>query len=633
MKLYKGLIIILILWFVTSLSGYFHSQRNDMNLVQDHTNYILDNMFSEVESDIKKTGTVISDIESLNITIQQDYFPYAFVNSRGIYDGSYVRILKRLGQIFNFKVYFNQSELNDSKAKRILKGTISVGNEDGIESKPLIQIEKGNNNANTLIEYLDAICISKGMDELESSISSEYDVRYSTVQDYQKERIIIEMIIIIMPLSGLCIFSILKIKSDMMAYYDFLTKLPNRRSFDKRKDTYDIDITTAIYIDLDNLKKVNDTVNHKEGDKLIVGFVKKLEKLYPKKHIYRVGGDEFIILYKGNIELFLTKLKKVFFSSEEESTSNNLSFSAGVVEMRLLNIFSVEEAVNIADHTMYEAKKSGKGDIVRATKQHVEDYRMTNYIKMHIEKTCKERSFIPFFQPFINGETGEIKGFETLVRMKIVDSYVPNNILIKQVRELSLLSIIDLQMFEESMKFARLLLDKQLADEEWVFNSNFSAYTLSRIKIEQLKLITDKYGINPTQVVIEITEDDLLEKSIGDFLSSYKKYGFKIAIDDFGTAYSSFIRLIEIKPDIMKIDRSLLSYNITDDQDIRSVYNSIVHLGRSLNSAITAEGVERIEQIIFLQSLGVETFQGFHFSKPVPKEEFMELVETRQALT
>ncbi len=378
---------------------------------------------------------------------------------------------------------------------------------------------------------------------------------------------------------------------------------------------------------MDNLKKINDTINHKEGDKLIIAFAERLKELCPKKHIYRVGGDEFIILYKGNIETFLTKLEKVFLNDEKELVLNDFSFSAGVVEMRLLDVFSVEEAVNITDYTMYEAKSNGKGHILRATKQHVEDYRMTNYIKIHVEKTCRTRSFIPFFQPFIDSGTGQMKGFETLVRMRLGNGYAPNDILIKQAKELTLLTMIDLQMFEESMKFARLLLDKQLADEEWVFNSNFSAYTLARIKIEQLKLITDKYGINPAQVVIEITEDDLLEKSIYDFLSNYKKYGFKIAIDDFGAAYSSFVRLLEIKPDIMKIDRSLLTYDISNDQDVRNIYNNIVHLGRDLHSTITAEGVEHIEQINFLKSVGVETLQGFHFSKPVPKEEFIELLK------
>lgn len=378
---------------------------------------------------------------------------------------------------------------------------------------------------------------------------------------------------------------------------------------------------------MDNLKKINDTINHKEGDKLIIAFAERLKELCPKKHIYRVGGDEFIILYKGNIETFLTKLEKVFLNDEKELVLNDFSFSAGVVEMRLLDVFSVEEAVNITDYTMYEAKSNGKGHILRATKQHVGDYRMTNYIKIHVEKTCRIRSFIPFFQPFIDSGTGQMKGFETLVRMRLGNGYAPNDILIKQAKELTLLTMIDLQMFEESMKFARLLLDKQLADEEWVFNSNFSSYTLARIKIEQLKLITDKYGINPAQVVIEITEDDLLEKSIYDFLSNYKKYGFKIAIDDFGAAYSSFVRLLEIKPDIMKIDRSLLTYDISNDQDVRNIYNNIVHLGRDLHSTITAEGVEHIEQINFLKSVGVETLQGFHFSKPVPKEEFIELLK------
>ncbi|MBM7614150.1 bifunctional diguanylate cyclase/phosphodiesterase [Alkaliphilus hydrothermalis] len=633
MKFYKGLIIILFLFLFTSLGSYFNSAKLDSDS-QYPSNHILDTMFSGIRSDLANNVYHTNNINALHITVHEDHFPYYFLNSVGVYDGAYIRVLERIGQMNDLKVYY-EDNIVDLGNQQLIE--IAIGKEGGlIAGRPPMEIKEDQINKSLLTDILDTLANSKEMEELASAIYMEYDIDYLPPQGHNNKRKLIESFLILMPLSWLIIYKLSKRRSEHIASLDFLTKLPNRRAFDKRKNNYDIDTTTAIYIDLDNLKKVNDTVSHKEGDKLIVNFTEKLKSICPPKHIYRVGGDEFIILYKSNIDGLLAKLKETFFSGEEgeeEIALNSFSFSAGVVEMKLFDLICVEEAVNIADYTMYEAKKSGKGHVIKATKKHVDDYRMTNYIKMHVERTCRTRSFIPFFQPLINSETGQIKGFETLVRMKLNNGYAPNDILINQAKELSLLSMIDLQMFEESMKFARVLLDKGLADKDWIFNSNFSAHTLSHIQLKQLISITDKYNINPAQVVIEITEDDLLEKSIHGFLANYKKYGFKIAIDDFGAAYSSFVRLMEIKPDIMKIDRSLLTHNIEKDQDVRNIYNSIVQLGRELKSTITAEGVENIEQIFLLKSLGVETLQGFHFSKPVPMEEFIEFVEEQQSKT
>ena len=438
---------------------------------------------------------------------------------------------------------------------------------------------------------------------------------------------LIELIIIFVPLSWMFIFKLLGMRSERLGSMDYLTKLPNRRALEKRKSKYDIDTTTVLYLDLDNLKKINDTINHREGDKLIVNFTDQLKSICSQKNIYRVGGDEFIIVHRGSLSPLLTQLHKVLNCEEDELEIKKFSFSAGVVVMKDLELSSFEEAISIADYTMYEAKNSGKGNILIANQKHVEDFRLINYIKLHLERTCRSHGFIPFFQPIIDGDTGFIKGFETLVRMRIGHRFAPNDSLIKQARELNLLSLIDMQMYEESLKFARYLFDQGLADDKWIFNSNFSAHTLSKVKIEKLKAIADLYEINPNQIVIEITEDELLEKSIQTFLTSYKQYGFKIAIDDFGAAYSSFVRLLEIKPDIMKIDRSLLTMDIGCNQDVQNIYHNIVHLGRDLNSTITAEGVETIEQITLLRTFGVESLQGFHFSKPVPKDEFILLLD------
>lgn len=450
--------------------------------------------------------------------------------------------------------------------------------------------------------------------------------RYSVYNASISHTRLIEMLLILMPISWIVIYTYLNFKSEKLGSSDFLTKLPNRRYLEKNKKKYDLNTTTIIYMDLDNLKKINDTISHKEGDKLIIAFTDKLKKICQKNSIFRVGGDEFIIFYKGKTEVFLTQLTHILKSDGVDSDSNRFSFSAGVVEAKHLDISTFDEAISIADYTMYKAKEKGKGNIILTTQEHVDEYRLTNYIKSHLEKACKSISLIPFFQPFIDGSTGKIKGFETLVRMKIGNGYAPNDHLIKQARELNLLKQIDTQMFEENLKFAKYLIDNGWADKTWIFNSNFSANTLSKIKLEDLYEMTKIYGISPEQVVIEITEDELLDKSIQTFLQNYKKYNFKIAIDDFGAAYSSFVRLLEVKPDIMKIDRSLLTMDISSNSDVKNLYNNMIHLGRDLNSTITAEGVENTDQMALLQSLGVETLQGFHFSKPLPKEEFIEFL-------
>ena len=439
-----------------------------------------------------------------------------------------------------------------------------------------------------------------------------------------------------------------------LANFDSLTGLLNRNSFSNAlarsvKDSVRKNKKTALlYIDLDNFKYVNDTFGHSEGDALLIEFGKRLrETLRPfdelhsmssERGVARLAGDEFAILLTDlpNAEAADAVAQRIMAMFESGFTvAENVHDVQACIGITLApdDGTEVDMLVRNADAAMYTAKQNGKNSY-RFYAQDIEDnMRIRHTIEAGLKSAVENDRFHLVFMPIYNAKDLSIEGVEVLIRTTepLLSGFGPDQFI--QVAEQSgLIKKIDLWVIEEAFKSQVLLNDQ--AGFDGFFAINISARELHNDNfVSDLSALFDRYPIAPDQVELEITETFLEPNDINllSNLKQLKALGLRLSLDDFGTGYTAFSQLASYPVDIIKIDRSFTQQINVDLGDQRLTVDIIVELARLYDLSIVAEGVEDLQQLEYLQDLGVECVQGFYLSKPLSFESFTSIVSGANA--
>ncbi len=416
-----------------------------------------------------------------------------------------------------------------------------------------------------------------------------------------------------------------KEKIKYMAYHDALTGLPNRRSF-MEKLQEEIDHGNkgfVMLLDIDNFKSINDTNGHIYGDKVLNKVANILESFSDENiMIFRFGGDEFLIIFKGDnvkaVEGYIAKIKDILKESNSlEGHPLYITFSIGITKYPE-DGKDINQLMINADTAMYVAKSKGKNRHLFFNEKMTEKFKGKIKIENILRNTLKEEKFFLMYQPQVSVETGEIISFEALLRLKDVNISPAEFIPIAEETGL----IVDLGRCVTKNVIRQMEIWKNKGFQLKPVSINFSTSQLRDKEYHEfLKETLDEHGIHPKYIEIEITESILLEKTDKTikYLNQFKELGVSIALDDFGTGYSSLNYLTYIPIDKVKLDKSLndkflLLENI-------KVMDSIISLVHSLGLKITAEGIEEMEQYRRLRVAGCDYIQGYLFSKPLPVEE------------
>lgn len=423
-----------------------------------------------------------------------------------------------------------------------------------------------------------------------------------------------------------------------LARHDYLTNLPNRLTFmDKLKEDLRQGIPGAILLlDIDNFKSINDTMGHIYGDKILQEIANRLLGLVDGKlFVSRFGGDEFLILITGvsthkEMENYVWKLTALFDSPFVlEDKEHFIQFSIGISSFPQ-DSNDIDQLIINVDTAMYHVKRNGKNNFMFYCDRMQDEVKNKAEIERILRTAMKEDGFSLVYQPQVNVRSGEIEGFEALLRLKYYQLSPAHFIEIAE--EIGMIKEIGRWVTAEVIKQIAAWRDKgyrlkpvainfsskQLRDEEYI---DFLHTTLQVYKV-------------PSQYLeIEITESILLEKNADtiEFIQRLKKLGIRIALDDFGTGYSSLNYLTFIPVDKIKLDKSLCEKFL--GMDNIEVMNSLIALVHSLHLVITAEGIEDMEQYNRLKAGGCDYIQGYLFSKPLPEEEIekiysMNLIDT-----
>jgi diguanylate cyclase (GGDEF)-like protein len=437
-----------------------------------------------------------------------------------------------------------------------------------------------------------------------------------------------------------------------LAYFDTLTGLPNREQAHTRlvsalQAAKDNQRTLAVlYLDLDNFKRVNDTLGHAVGDELLCVVAERLRSSLRyggdsspagssdsarPGDLARLGGDEFLVLLpnlRGAADAGSVAERLIQALREPvQLAMNSLVVTPSVgIALYPRDGADAETLLRNADLAMYFAKRRSPGthaffDVaMNAAALH----RFT--IEEQLRGALERNEFSLQYQPQFDVRTGTVSGMEALLRWNNAELGAVSPLeFIPVAEETGLIHAIGKWVLRGACQQARAWRDEGLAFQRVAVNVSGRQFALAEYP-QEVATILEETGLEPSALELEITESVVMADEVWaqKAINELKQLGVSLAIDDFGTGYSSFGRLRHFSVDRLKIDRSFVS-NVTEGND-RAIAAAIIAMSRSLRINVTAEGVENFPQLAFLQEQDCQDAQGFLLSRPLQPEAARELL-------
>lgn len=417
---------------------------------------------------------------------------------------------------------------------------------------------------------------------------------------------------------------------EQLIHTDPLTGLYNRHGFSRRLEQMINRQTPLVmlYLDIDNFKNINDSLGHHIGDRVLQEISQRLRQLLPENAVIgHLGGDEFGILLPDPIhaEIGEQVSKKIIALVNQPFDlmhfSKHLACSIGMVnypgngsDARLL--------LQHADTAMYEAKNRGRNRLVTFDETMNKEARMRLWLEIELQKALQNKGLEVWYQPKVSARDFSIHGAEALVRWKHpIEGYISPAQFIPVAERSGLIEQLGQVVMKEVFTTVKYWKRQGILQGRVAINLSPQQFGNPNL-IQYVSDLQRATGVNPDDITFELTESAMLgenEHTI-QMLNAIKKLGFALSIDDFGTGYSSLSYLARFPLDELKIDRAFIKDLETVPKQLTLIEN-IINLGKSLNMSVVAEGVETRQQAALLSNLNCDFIQGFHFFRPLPKND------------
>ncbi|MEP4485452.1 MAG: EAL domain-containing protein [Halioglobus sp.] len=430
-----------------------------------------------------------------------------------------------------------------------------------------------------------------------------------------------------------------------LAYFDSLTALPNRRLLTEQLDLLlklakrNKQILALLFLDLDNFKRINDSLGHSAGDQLLKEVARRLSQCVresdvvahntsqdPRVNVSRLGGDEFTVVLNqidhaesaGIVadRIIQSLVAPINIEGHDLVVTPSIGIAVAPADSD-----DVNGLLKAADTAMYHAKSSGKNSYLFYNFEM--DATSVDRLKLEsdLRKAIERKELLFHYQPQVDTRTGSVLGVEALLRWEHPEQgMVPPFKFIPLAEEMGLIGEIGAWGLREACRQLVEIRDAGLTLDK--VSVNVSALQFNARFIAQVKAVLDEYQLSPDSLELELTEGIMIDdnESILAALHALKELGVRLSIDDFGTGYSSLSYLSKFPLDELKIDRSFV-IELEKSESDAALVTAIIAMGKSLKLEIVAEGVETHAQYEFLTSRGATLIQGYLFSKPLPIHE------------
>lgn len=423
------------------------------------------------------------------------------------------------------------------------------------------------------------------------------------------------------------------------AFHDRLTTLPNRHYFELElaaaisEAQENGSIVTVLFIDLDGFKNVNDTLGHAVGDLLLSVISERLSGcIHCSDVLARMGGDEFAVIVRGEDKMdtafLIAQRLLASLSSPFSLVGERVSVGASIgVSSYPENGLTGDDILRCADTAMYQAKHTGKGQILCYDETLANDARDRNKLEVELRHAIENGQFKLLYQPQVRCTDNRVVGVEALIRWEHPTRGVVSPAdFIPLAETIGLINSIGAWVIDEAVRQLAVWQETSLVDLRVSINiappqflhADFADQVLNALRM---------HNVPPSLLELEVTEGVVMNDVawVVQHLYQLREAGVRVAIDDFGTGYSSLSYLQDLPLDVLKIDRSFVT-RMASETGGQSLVKTIQLLATGLGLETVAEGVESVEQKDAVSELGCDLIQGFLYSRPVAADQIPDVV-------
>ncbi len=417
-------------------------------------------------------------------------------------------------------------------------------------------------------------------------------------------------------------------RNHRLAYYDTLTALPNRASFNEAITR----LTAAtpldfglMLIDIDHLKVVNDTMGHAAGDALIATVGLRIQSVAGEAVAYRIGGDEFaVVLPRGTTAVQMRATACAILAAMATPLDHDgHGIMPSVTIGAALAGEDGEEGVTLrqnADFALYHAKETRRGGYVRFKDGLRTSMTRRLQIKRDVDVALTEGRIIPYYQPVLRIDTDEIVGLEALARMRMPDGRVASAVEFQEaMADPKVAHRITGQMLNAVAADMAAWQSAGIPFQHVGMNVTSADFQKGDL-VQRIVRAMERTGVSPRHLVVEITEQVFMGRSkdgVARTIAALRERGICVALDDFGTGFASLTHLLDFPVDIIKIDRSFIAAAQTSTKS-SVIVEAMVGIAHRLGMRIITEGIETQAQAEWLQSMGCRLGQGFLYAQALP---------------
>ncbi|WP_223532264.1 MULTISPECIES: putative bifunctional diguanylate cyclase/phosphodiesterase [unclassified Pseudomonas] len=421
---------------------------------------------------------------------------------------------------------------------------------------------------------------------------------------------------------------------ERLAYTDNLTNLGNRPAFIRNLDerfARDSDAPISLLlVDIDNFKRINDSLGHQTGDKLLISLARRLRNsLIPSGSLARFASNEFAVLLDNSDltvgqqvanQLLATLDKPMFVDNQLISVTGSVGLACAPLHGR-----DPQTLMRNAGLALHKAKANGKHQVQVFTEALNAEASYKLFVENNLRRALTQNELDVFYQPKLCLRSGRLLGMEALLRWDHPEKgMIRPDQFISVAEETGLIIPIGKWIARQACRMSKALTAAGLGNLQVAINLSPKQFSDPDL-VASIANILKEEALPAQLLELELTEGLLLEATEDTHLQldQLKRLGLTLAMDDFGTGYSSLSYLKKFPIDIIKIDRSFI-HEIPDNQDDMEITSAVIAMAHNLKLKVVAEGIETAEQLSFLRRHRCDVGQGYLFDRPIPGNELIE---------